>query len=357
MDVCYIPLELQIEIIKRLPIKTLIRFRLVSKPWKSIIESSDFIADYNIHTHHYNHQQLLVSLYDTDYAYTFDDDNSFPQHKSCLIPSLLNDKPFTYKMIGSSQGLFAIYRYHEHNKRDVVIWNPSIRKCVEIPIPNVLQTVVGFGVCNTTDPIILKIDFISIPWQVELFKLSTRKWRRLSNTCFLSGKSFHFHQKAVVTERFIYWIGFYNTRFVFKKLILSFDMINEKFAEISLPPSLRDASLQNLNLSKLRESLVLLETIHTRKRTEYEVWMMMEEDGVRNMFKKLYTVKAPDASIERVLGFRKNGQPIIQLQNPFKHELLVYEPDSELFNRIGIDGYGYQCFAGSYMGTLHLLDQ
>ena len=43
-----IPFDIQADIIKNLPIKSLIRFRLVSKQWKSLIHSSKFIiAEYN----------------------------------------------------------------------------------------------------------------------------------------------------------------------------------------------------------------------------------------------------------------------------------------------------------------------
>ncbi|KAJ0828768.1 putative F-box domain-containing protein [Helianthus annuus] len=41
-----VPFEIQEEIIKRLPVKSLIRFRSVSKSWKSLIDSSNFITHY-----------------------------------------------------------------------------------------------------------------------------------------------------------------------------------------------------------------------------------------------------------------------------------------------------------------------
>ncbi|MFS8020210.1 putative F-box domain-containing protein [Helianthus anomalus] len=42
-----IPFEIQVEIIKKLRVKSLIQFRSVSKAWKSLIDSSDFITHYN----------------------------------------------------------------------------------------------------------------------------------------------------------------------------------------------------------------------------------------------------------------------------------------------------------------------
>ncbi|GKF20647.1 putative F-box domain-containing protein [Tanacetum coccineum] len=47
----HIPFEIQSEIIKRLPIKPLVQCRSVSKQWKSLIDSSKFIADYHALQH------------------------------------------------------------------------------------------------------------------------------------------------------------------------------------------------------------------------------------------------------------------------------------------------------------------
>ncbi|MFS8015260.1 putative F-box domain-containing protein [Helianthus anomalus] len=45
----HIPFEIQSEIMNRLPVQSLLRFRLVCKSWRSLIESSDFIAHYMFH--------------------------------------------------------------------------------------------------------------------------------------------------------------------------------------------------------------------------------------------------------------------------------------------------------------------
>ncbi|GJV37846.1 putative F-box domain-containing protein [Tanacetum coccineum] len=61
----YIPLKLQAEIMKRLPVISLIRFRTVSKQWKSLIDSAKFIADHHVIQDHtrsqHHHRHLLLS--------------------------------------------------------------------------------------------------------------------------------------------------------------------------------------------------------------------------------------------------------------------------------------------------------
>lgn len=54
----YLPFEIQVEIIKRLPVKPLLQFRSVSKRWKILIDSSKFIAAHTVGQTHLN--RLLV---------------------------------------------------------------------------------------------------------------------------------------------------------------------------------------------------------------------------------------------------------------------------------------------------------
>ncbi|GJZ91674.1 putative F-box domain-containing protein [Tanacetum coccineum] len=99
-----IPLDIQAEIIKSLPVESLIRFRLVSKRWKSLIGSSKFIADYQKHKRHHHLLVRLKSSHNFDEKYvSIVDDDTFPQHKFSLTvpPSVkLLEKPD----IVSSQG-------------------------------------------------------------------------------------------------------------------------------------------------------------------------------------------------------------------------------------------------------------
>ncbi|CAH1447909.1 unnamed protein product [Lactuca virosa] len=63
-----IPFHIQEEIMKRLPVKSLIQFRCVSKEWKSLIESSEFIAAHSLWCH--THPQHLLVLYEDPKAST-----------------------------------------------------------------------------------------------------------------------------------------------------------------------------------------------------------------------------------------------------------------------------------------------
>ncbi|KAM0054324.1 putative F-box domain-containing protein [Helianthus debilis subsp. tardiflorus] len=306
----HIPFEIQSEIMKTLPVNSLIRFQSVCKSWKSLIHSSDFIAHYTGQQQH-----LLVRYKNRDdfkleYVSLVDDD-SFPQHRVCVtVPPLVNNLENHVILVGSSHGLLCFQRRYPFRDR-AVIWNPSIRKAVAVDVPhvtdlNAYRTALGFGVCReTTDPKIVTITRSESlnPWQVKVFTLSTRAWRSPYSTN-LPSNSVTLFGLPVVVDGCLYWLTWDNATFTTCGLLISFDMTSEEFGEVNLPDGLAHHEC-NLSMDKLRESLVVVEVCHEANKRVYNVWMM--KDGVPKSFQKLYTISThpPDVSIRRVMGFRK----------------------------------------------------
>ena len=76
-----IPFHIQEEIMKKLPVKSLVRFRSVCKEWKSFIDSSKFIAAHCVT----QPQNLLLRYEDpvekSENYVSFVDDDTFPQQR------------------------------------------------------------------------------------------------------------------------------------------------------------------------------------------------------------------------------------------------------------------------------------
>ncbi|KAJ0439849.1 putative F-box domain-containing protein [Helianthus annuus] len=158
-----IPIELQEEIMKRLPVKSLIQFRSVSKSWKSLIDSSHFIADYSggqpqlqlQEQHLFVRYQNKVGENDERKYDSIVDDDSFPHRRvSFTLPRCVKMLRGS-KSVGSSHGLMCLHSdYFGDVRRDVaVIWNVLIGKAVAVAVPNVVgdasssmyATALGFG--------------------------------------------------------------------------------------------------------------------------------------------------------------------------------------------------------------------
>ncbi|MFS8015821.1 putative F-box domain-containing protein [Helianthus anomalus] len=330
----HIPFEIQSEIMNTLPVKSLLRFRSICKQWKSLIDSSDFIAHLSSQQ---QQQHLLVSYYDNDYEQKYVsivDDHTFPQQKVFLtVPQ--------FSWLG------------------VVV--PAVSNMM-------FETTLGFGVCRKTrDPKIVKIKYISwlssvdinatyIPSQVEVFTLSTGAWRSPFGSN-LPRKSIWFHDfhpfEEVVIDGVLYWLAIdRNTMTGRIKLIVSFDMTSEEFREITLPGDLSDANSHIM--SYLGNSLVVCKDVAQDINGDLCIWMM--RGGVSNSFTKLFSITLNGHA--RLRGFRKSGEPIIAIQGKCgPGRLAVYEPYSKRIDYLGIDGSLYSLEVYPYMETLFLLDQ
>nr|GEW19313.1 hypothetical protein [Tanacetum cinerariifolium] len=245
----------------------------------------------------------------------------------------------------------------------VVIWNPSVRKYVGIVISNVLNSVdrytcIGFGVCpHTNDPRLVKINVVHSTWVVEVFVLSKRVWKTVyTGTQFKSCEFTTFH---VSIDGIIYWrtvgldggLGF--------NYIISFDLKREKFGEVSL--SGRLARAHDLVVAKVNESLRLLEYYNEGEISVSGVWMM--KDGVHTPFTKIYSVKVEgqfnsfSGYWKTVLGFRNNGEVVLEMEDDNDIAVKIYEPSSGRINGLGITNKYVGFSAVSYMESLLLLHE
>ncbi|KAL7615290.1 hypothetical protein Lser_V15G05112 [Lactuca serriola] len=373
-----LPFHIQEAILKRFPIKSLIQFRSVSKAWKSLIDSSEFIAAHKVS--HTQPQHLFVSYTDEQVPkyVSFVDDDSFPQHR--FVPSL----PLSIRdpqIVGSSYGLLCFkgcpFYGSSYRNRIAVLLNPSVRKSIAIALPDMLYTnhlmVLGFGVCPVTiDTKIIQItqlhwswgnelkSEIGNFWEVKVYKQSSGKFTSLSGN--LPSISIHIMGPQVVIGKSIYWCAVdcttVDTVFKTGNLIMSFDITNEKFEVVDLPERMAIITFSLLSVSKLRESLVILEYNKCGYNDTIEeqvcctVWMV--ERGVERSFTKLFSIKAP-GDLMTAVGFRMRGGPIMGVQDyafESTEELVVYEPNSELSNHL-ISGYRFT--VNSYIETLVLV--
>nr|GEX55182.1 hypothetical protein [Tanacetum cinerariifolium] len=173
-------------------------------------------------------------------------------------------------------------------------------------------------------------------WEVEVFSLSSRVWKRVSIDPPLKPYDLSFGQVCI--DGFIYWHAFDNIieeHGVRANMIISYDLTSGVFAEVSLPDCLVYA--HTLSVYKRDECLALLEYYKEDEITVCGIWVM--KDGVTGSFAKMFTVKVAGKT-NRVLEFRKNGEAIRETEDDtiVSSRLEVYEPCSQHISGIGISG-------------------
>ncbi|GJW98382.1 probable galacturonosyltransferase 7 isoform X2 [Tanacetum coccineum] len=338
------------EIIKKVyDVKSLIQFRSVSKPWKSFIDSSDFIKGYGARrTQPHNHILSLSPGFCDELRYTFlvDDDNNetFKVQQQEFAPFAVSPLLKQYRItsvVGGCHGLLCLYCYNnDSNIKMLVIWNPSIRKSFGIVIPRSINPDdYGFGVCPVTkDPTLVKIIHrTGMPWHVEVFTLSSGVWNVIPSGN-LPRQSITLDKRThVVIDRFIYW-GAYEKTFTddgestINGMVVSFDLITKEFKVVNLPDSLANELLFHISYSKLRGSLVAWGHIEVEGALCCGVWVMEHDSS----FRKLFNIAA---SFYKILGFGKNGEPILEILKANEHHfttLNVYDTCSQQIKNLGI---------------------
>ncbi|GJZ19816.1 ribonuclease H-like domain-containing protein [Tanacetum coccineum] len=343
----HVPFDIQKIIIKKLPAKSLIRFRCVSKQWKSLIDSSEFIKNYqSMNDPHllvrYNVQQYND---DIDEYVSIIDNDTFPQHMSPITVPLSVQTLEHARMLCSRKSVSVLL---EHRVRLGTGW-------------------VGFGVCpETCDPKLVKIDKVKGILEVHVYTLSTRAWKKVSVKSQYKSCRLKYH-KGVCVKGFIYWLErddrpppFGNESYS----IVSFNLSNDEFGKVCLPRSLQLSEC--LELSKWNECLTVIDHAEADIYDHSLNYWVMKGDGVAQSFTIMFHIEPMYPKYYNVFELRKNGEAIIETGCANNDPILqVYDPCSGHVNDIRIPWSGHDDIGetesffsiSSYMETLLLLDQ
>ncbi|KAI9127415.1 hypothetical protein K1719_001974 [Acacia pycnantha] len=260
IDVSFLSEEIIINILKRLPAKSLVRFQCVSKHWKSLIKNPSFTAE---HLHHSTHQNPCLLFEPID-------------HKGTLNLHLL-DCEMQLRRAPNHPLL-------DYLKRGWVVGSSNGLLCVDI----------RFGFSPIVDDykiVKIYVDGAFDVEKVEVYSLRTRSWKGLE-LGILNGAS-------ISSERFtangaIFWFGF-KRDLVGRNgypVIISFDIAMEVFTLLPRP-AVAPRSYQN-RLTTYENKLAILSCHGIRNYESFfiKLWMMEEvvvASGGRRSWTKKYT--------------------------------------------------------------------
>ncbi|KAK9016765.1 hypothetical protein V6N11_079259 [Hibiscus sabdariffa] len=321
----YIPVEVIVEILKRLPVKSLLRCRSVCKSWNNVICDPSFISIHLQASLSNNAPFLLLSYWEMgkkDYFLHYDNDG-FEEFKQLQFPALCR----------ASDSFIAWPRFSDD---------------VHINF--------GFGFDSITNDyklVIIGFEEDGAWIKPFLFSLNQNCWKRVNaippNYAFDPAEiSLPFVNGAV------HWIGYQKRNNVRStNVILGFDLSAEEFFEISLPESLIGLGPMDLSTMKYGESSIAV--LKRDPGNVHELWVMKEYGVVGSWTKvlKLNRRWFPD-----ILGFRKNGEVLVQLDYGKLASLDLNCQQMELHGVKGVEVttnlISLEC---SYVESLLLLDK
>ncbi|KAL8166322.1 hypothetical protein V2J09_007821 [Rumex salicifolius] len=176
----YIPEELRDEILLRLPAKSVVRFKSVSKKWQSRLESNSFIDLYNLRSSSSNYPQQIV--YSPDSTYSADrlpptDVVKFVAGSQDLIlpPRLKLSRPFVE---GHRLSSYWVVYYYLFGPLSNGIYCVVACGCDKDDVYNVKLTI-EIALCNPAIHEYRGVDFSSFTSFV--YSLRARKWKMIAD--------------------------------------------------------------------------------------------------------------------------------------------------------------------------------
>ncbi|CAN0927015.1 F-box/kelch-repeat protein At3g06240 [Linum grandiflorum] len=316
----YIPQDVLTRILLRLPVKSLLRFRSISKSLNSTISSPVFVSLYSDHHLRRRPTHFLFSMFFGDYLHahllydqilTFHpdpDNNSFPATNDEQIPW-----PFprneNFNLVGSSNGLLCIFF---RQSRALCLWNPAIRKHITLDPPPMEMVTVGSRMNRFTAFMFgfaageYKIATIEVSYaggqfityngggtDMYIYELSKNSWKK-KNTDSNSAPVRSNGSGHVWYNGGVHWIGKNysgeqseeNRRWK----VICFDMGNECYREMRLPEEASsDNVLRFLSLTVTETASLGLVHFDGWNNTKCWVWAM-EDYGEATSWKKMFTV-------------------------------------------------------------------
>ncbi|KAE9586352.1 hypothetical protein Lal_00000828 [Lupinus albus] len=241
-------------ILVRLSVKSLIRFKCVDRSWDILFKTPAFI---NNHMQiHRNQDSVLFSdigfdrwlILNKNSKLVVDTRDLFPEINS---EGLYDDKTY---MLCHCSGIFGIcvffskqFNRGENNDHKLFLWNPATREVKVVPPPpmpygsHCYSLDFGFGVDpNSNDLKIVNLivyDKNNHPPYAMLYNLITKSWTRITiDTIPVDAIGNCFYRQGFVANGVCYWIiskGWRNGN----ENILSFDFRNNQFHILKRPPT------------------------------------------------------------------------------------------------------------------------
>ncbi|XP_043693194.1 F-box protein CPR1-like [Telopea speciosissima] len=316
-----LPEDLIADILSRLPVKSLLRFRCVSKPWCALITDPAFVKMHLNRSLATNSNLNLILINSSFNLYSVDLD-AWEQQAAVKLHLPLKSPNYKAKIVGSCNGLLCI----SYSDDDIFLWNPSTRRHqklpitpIEFPFDNRLRYIVyGFGYDSTSDDykLVRVVRFfgdhhypgLTSHSEVKIYSLRTNSWRRIGD---LPIHLRYIYNAGNFANSALHWVG------INSKFIVSFDLKDEEFREVPLPDSAENEFPWDVEF--LKGQLCLL---HTFRFQRVEFWMM------KDSWVKVFSIEHPwliwGSGKLLPICYLKNGEFLLSKNT--KGPLILYDP-------------------------------
>ncbi|KAJ8770516.1 hypothetical protein K2173_018007 [Erythroxylum novogranatense] len=314
-----LPSDILTDIFSRLPVKSIARFKCVSKSMSLLLKNPVFVKQ---------HLQRAISedpnlILKVDHKLFSVEDEDWSKCRKLHIP--FTSSMERVELSGSCNGLLCIS--DQLCDEDIFLYNPSIGVSRKLPSPyfdvpateGSCFTTIGFGFHQAeNDYKIVRcvylydkpfLDIESYRCEARVYSLSTNKWKKIGVI------PFHLGYRTAI------WLG--NEYFVWKasrvtgqrvtSLVVSFDMNREEFKEIPQPDTNYPEDT-HVEVGSLGAGY--LSMFYLRSNDGVDIWSM-KDYCVKESWNLLFVIRRPEIVNHRYMFLRplailKNGEIVIE---------------------------------------------
>ncbi|KAL8544504.1 hypothetical protein ACS0TY_004900 [Phlomoides rotata] len=327
------------EILPKLPVKSLLKFRCVAKSWCSLIGSKRFIKA------HLNNS--IKSSTSSHHRIFFKALGGF---KQCSLPSF--DKPLTTYSITYNADFGIYFKYKSLclvgccdglvcfliNKRRYVLWNPATKKTYFLP--DVVESIVlhGFGFDESNHDYKVFYTNVASGCSCKVYSLKTNSWKAIELRFYFAGSEYAGTHVCGKLHWCVYDMW----------MIVTFDLNSHVEGVVGLPRCTEGMFCQRLGVLR---GCLSAHMFHPNG--DLDVWLM-KEYGVTDSWEKVATVSfcndlrndsipiplaigpndLRNDSIPIPLAIGPNGEILLIYQSNF----LIYNPKCDVYQRAQITG-------------------
>jgi len=366
----YIPHDLALCILSKLPVKSLMRFGCVRKSWTLLFENQHFMNIFRnnfISNHHsyYDDTSIILESSNGDF-YSLSGDKCENMVKlNFQNPFQEEVYPFVYVLdSGSITGILCVYQYHNGK---TVFWNPTLEEFKIIPpspflfrspYQHFVVNPLGFGYDIVRDDYKLircvgyfdleheECEELGISWSDvprkdlsyeylwEIYSLKSNTWRKLdvndsACSCFSNIAGVRLYMNEMY-----HWWQYGKTHDEVE--VESFDLRNEVFFTTHVP-LLGDIHSTSLYMVGLNGSIAFISW--TSGIPTFDISILGEIGVKESWITKLYSI-GPFSCIEHPIpiGTWKNGFVFFRTKD---NEIVLYDLQSQMIEELCIEGENF----------------
>ncbi|XP_076933320.1 F-box/kelch-repeat protein At3g06240-like [Bidens hawaiensis] len=338
-------------ILSRLPVKSLARFRCVSKLWCSYInnpyletlhakravmnDDPMLISFHNLSSklpkdsRSINYDQFTIRFLEYKEAPADEGICTLEVRKKTPVIELMCKKEFFhgYLILGSCNGLLYSTRTTLGDSNLAVI-NPLTKECCELPPVNstksYMEDSVGLGFDDSTNT--FKMVFIETKLRAKVHVLGTDSWRKIPQVpaSYITGE-------GVFAKGSLHWLSEDYRKISLGKQVISFDMAKEEFGLINSPDQIYSGMISKEQLVDIHGELGYVFQISDHM---VEVWVLKETGWVTHC---LFEKKSPlSRDTVKVLGFWNKRKDILMTVDGW--HMFVYNLNDDSLHEVSSDG-------------------